>query len=180
MGGGEFYTLTVDEDGRVFSTLLGPAWGGDFNAVRKDLPLVLLSGEQDPNARPLLRASYEGLTLDGFKHVTFLQVPSFGHAHPQQSWFEKGIFALEKSKQRGIPATTTSTTTTTRPQVRRDELLQAKRLLMTARLQASRDRREEARAYLERVVKEYSNTPSAEPARRMLEDAGSATTRPKK
>src|SRR5947207_10755853 len=105
MGGGDFYTLRLDENRRMVPTLLGPGYGGDFASIRKDLGLVLLTGEDDPNARPLLRAGYEGLVLDGFERVTLIEIPQMGHAHQPPQWLEKAIVALDRSKPKPPPAT---------------------------------------------------------------------------
>jgi hypothetical protein len=56
---------------------------------------VLLTGDKDMNLDNA-KAIYEsGYTKEGFKFVTYLQVPDMGHNVPDAEWFEKAIVALD-------------------------------------------------------------------------------------
>jgi predicted esterase len=163
MGGGMFYDYYTDEKNHLAATLLPPARGGDFaGAVRKDLPIVLVTGVNDKLAHDLQRASYEGLTLDGFERVTLLEIPQMGHTHPPASWFEKAVVALDR------PAKPASRPATTRGLSGPAQAAQANRVLVTGKRQFSRKQVDSARSYFQRVIDEFPATPSATTAREML------------
>lgn len=79
------------------------AWPAGFVKPRKDLfklvttrsRHVLLTGDTDMNRQPT-HDTYEAFKADGFKYVTYLQVPEMGHGIPDAEWFEKGIAALDE------------------------------------------------------------------------------------
>jgi predicted esterase len=178
MGGGMFYDYCTDErTRRITATLLGPARGGDFaNSVRKDLPVVLLVGVNDKLARDLHRASYEGLTLDGFPRATLLEVPQMGHTHPPAPWFEKAVAALDRPhKLASKPSTQPGATT--RGLSATAQAAQANRLVATGKRQLSREQFESARSYFQRVIDDYPATPSAATARAMLDKLTDAAAR---
>jgi Esterase PHB depolymerase len=57
---------------------------------------VLLTGEHDMN-RDSTQAIYEkGFKLDGFKYVTYLEVPAMGHQLPPAEWFQKAVEAVDQ------------------------------------------------------------------------------------
>ena len=69
-----------DEHGLWEPTLDRRAWRGPIDAIKKDVRLVLMDGEGDPDAVPgAARATCEGLRLDGFERVNWLEVPKLGH-----------------------------------------------------------------------------------------------------
>jgi predicted esterase len=176
MGGGNFYDYYAEDNVHVTATLLGPPrGGGEFgNAVRKDLPIVLLAGVNDNNNRPFHRASYDAFLLDGFTRVTLLEVPRMGHTHPPAAWFEKAVVALEP-----LPRKATSWPTTTRPLTGPLQAAQANRVLVTGKRLLSREQPDAARSYFQRVVDEFPSTPAAASAREMLDKLpGRAATRP--
>lgn len=81
-------------------------WRATFNvplrrnleASRKNLRVVMLTGESDENRLQTLATYKSGYTKDNFEHVTYLEVPKMGHTLPDAEWFEKGILALEVKK----------------------------------------------------------------------------------
>jgi hypothetical protein len=56
---------------------------------------VLLTGDNDMNRAPT-HDTYGAFKADGFKYVTYIQVPGMGHGLPDGEWFEKGIDALDE------------------------------------------------------------------------------------
>ena len=56
---------------------------------------VLLTGETDGNRDQTLGVYRHGYAHDGFRHVTYLEVPGMGHASPPLPWFTKGLEALD-------------------------------------------------------------------------------------
>jgi hypothetical protein len=65
-----------------------------FEHARKSNRFVFLTGEKDFN-RQQTQGIFEQYRTDGFKHVTYLEVPGMGHAAPDAAWFDKGIVALD-------------------------------------------------------------------------------------
>jgi predicted esterase len=176
LNGEDFYGgMRKAEDGR-----LEPGadafmhWVGPLDPIKRDLRLVILTGEKDPINEPeISRANYESLVLDGFERVTFLQVPNGVHQHPSAAWFEKGINALDHT-ERATPPTTSPTAD---PDPLPGQVAQAHRLLSTAQANLDDDYRFDmdrkfkqnaARDYLQQIVSDYPTTPSAAPARELL------------
>ena len=58
---------------------------------------VLLSGDHDMFRKTeiLVQATYGRYKRDGFKHVTYLQIPGMRRRYPNAEWFGKGIAFLE-------------------------------------------------------------------------------------
>ena len=63
----------------------------------KERRFVLLTGDSDGN-RQQTQLYAEAMKKDGFRYVTYLQVPGMGHQAPDAEWFEKGIVALDEAK----------------------------------------------------------------------------------
>jgi hypothetical protein len=69
-----------------------------WDLVTKDRRHVFLTGDTDMN-RPQTELNFKAAKKDGFKHITYLQVPGMGHQAPDADWFEKGIVALDEGRQ---------------------------------------------------------------------------------
>jgi hypothetical protein len=69
----------------------------------KERRFVLLTGDDDGN-RQQTQLYAEAMKKDGFKYVTYLQVPGMGHQAPDAEWFEKGIVALDASRDEVVKA----------------------------------------------------------------------------
>jgi hypothetical protein len=54
----------------------------------------LLTGEHDIN-REETQAVAERYKKDGFKYVTYIEVPALDHRMPTAEWFDKGIAFLD-------------------------------------------------------------------------------------
>ena len=55
---------------------------------------VLITGQTD-HFREYMEKASQAMIRDGFRHVTYLEMPRVGHAAPNAAWFEKGIRALD-------------------------------------------------------------------------------------
>ena len=69
-----------------------------WDLVTKQRSHVYLTGDNDPN-RLQAELNYKAAMKDGYKHITYIQVPGMGHQPPDAEWFEKGIVALEEGGQ---------------------------------------------------------------------------------
>src|SRR4051794_8969088 len=69
-----------------------------WDLATKSRSHVFLTGDTDPN-REQTEAYYNAAKRDGFKHITYIQVPGMGHQSPNAEWFEKALVALEKGTQ---------------------------------------------------------------------------------
>ena len=66
--------------------------------AEKERRFALLTGDNDAD-HPQTEAYYNAMKKDGFKYVTYLQVPGMGHQQPNAEWFEKkGIVALDEPR----------------------------------------------------------------------------------
>jgi predicted esterase len=66
-----------------------------LNMTRQLSRHVLLTGEHDMNREPTQAMYEKGFKPDGFKHVTYLEVPDMGHQLPPAEWFEKALIAVD-------------------------------------------------------------------------------------
>jgi hypothetical protein len=57
---------------------------------------VLITGDNDMNREPTQAMFEKGFKVDGFKHVSYLQVPDMRHELPPAEWFDKALDALGK------------------------------------------------------------------------------------
>ena len=73
---------------------------------------VLLTGDDDAN-RLQTKLNYEAARRDGFKHVSYFQVPAMGHEPPDAEWFERGLVALDEPIDTGRNARRPQGKTTT-------------------------------------------------------------------
>jgi predicted esterase len=180
--GGYFYLSRQGADGRRDPTVEEelPHWKGPLEQIKKEVKLVIMKGGKDPWWTPQEgRSDYQALWLDGFRHVTYLEIPGQDHRPPDSSWFEKGVAALDHSQVLEPPLT--SPTKDAKPL--EGQQLQAKRLLMTAQYHLEvqppkrtkeieerirKSEREKARKYLQQVIDEFPTTPSATKARELM------------
>ncbi len=182
--GGYFYLSRVDETGRREPTAEPslPTWRGPLDQIKKNVKIVMMKGGRDADWTPQEgRSDYAALGLDGFVHVSYLEVPDLGHRPPDAAWFERGIVALEES----TPLTPPVIGPTKQPQPLPTQIAQAKRILMTAqyyleqkvnenlpenvKAKARRSSQDKARQYLKQVLDEYPTTPAAAKARTPLQ-----------
>jgi hypothetical protein len=179
--GGSFYRNRKREDGTWEPTVQPSeptAWNGPLDRLRKDLKLVIIKAERDATWTAAEgRADYESLLLDGFERVSFIEVPRLGHTHPNASWLEKGIVALE-SPPKKPPATAPTSARGALP----SQQAQARRILATGQrlLESKPPSPKSARPFFQRVLDEYPATPAAAQARELLIKHGAPATQPRK
>jgi len=187
--GGYFYHRHKTPNGRGEPTVEAPfpAWKGPLDQIKESVKLVIMKGGNDPEWTPQEgQSDYQGLWLDGFIHVSYLEVPKLGHMHPDASWFERGVAALDQSK----PLTPPIISPTKDPHPQPGQIAQAQRILATAQffLEAKvsywekqpskrgqdikdkirKSNRDKARKFLQQVLDDYPTTPAAAQARRLL------------
>jgi dienelactone hydrolase len=63
--------------------------------MKKERRFVLLTGDNDMNQKET-KLYAEAMKKDGFRYMTYIQVPGMGHQPPNAEWFEKGIVALDE------------------------------------------------------------------------------------
>ena len=85
---------------RNFAKPKGKLW----DLATRNRSHVFLTGDSDGN-REQTEAYYNAAKKDGFKHVTYIQVPGMGHSSPDAEWFEKAIVALEEGRRAAAGAT---------------------------------------------------------------------------
>ena len=76
---------------------LKPPPGKLAQVMKKERRFVLLTGDNDMN-RKETNLYADAMKKDGFKYVTYIQVPGMGHQPPDAEWFEKGIIALDEPR----------------------------------------------------------------------------------
>lgn len=184
--GGYFYHSRETGNGQREPTIEGssPSWKGPLDEIKKTARLVMTKAGNDTQWTAAEgRSDYQALSLDGFTHVTYLEVPGLGHAPPNAGWFEKGVAALDSVEPLTPPLVSPTTDSNPSP----GQIAQARRLLATARYylerepprgvdKAVQDRvrktyRESARTYLKRTLDEYPATPAGAQARELLSRA---------
>ncbi|HEX4795938.1 MAG TPA: prolyl oligopeptidase family serine peptidase [Humisphaera sp.] len=67
-----------------------------INRAKADSRIVILEGSKDPNLDDATDF-YHAYQKDGFKHITYLEVPGMGHMMPPREWFEKAVAALDET-----------------------------------------------------------------------------------
>jgi len=118
---------------------------------------------------------YGGMLEDGFKHVTYIEIPGLGHQVPNRAWFEKGLDLLEPTEpQEPVKAVAQKAAAEpVKAPVARAETPQpseADRLLSSAKLYASNKRYDGARTRLKKLVETYPDSPAAVEGRKMLKE----------
>jgi hypothetical protein len=91
--------------------------------------LAIMTGEKDSIFEAdISRMNFQGLVLDGFRHVSYFEIPRGGHNHPDDTWFERGLDALDHPPDLRPP----TTSPTREPHPGPGQIAQAARLLHTA------------------------------------------------
>jgi hypothetical protein len=67
-----------------------------LNQAKRDNRYVLLEGSDDIN-RANSKDVFAAFKKDGFKHITYLEVPGMSHQLPPAEWFDKAVDALDES-----------------------------------------------------------------------------------
>jgi predicted esterase len=174
INGEDFYNNShYDERGEMLPGVTEyPKWGGpySYDQLKREMRLAILTGEKDPVFESeISRKNFEALVLDGFRRVSYFEIPRGGHNHPDDMWFERGIDALDRPPDRTPP--TTKPTRDPHPQP--GQAAQAKRLLSTAQelLDGPNATWGAAGApkYLQQVIEDYPTTPSVALAKELLE-----------
>jgi hypothetical protein len=79
-----------------------------FADARDQVGFILITGQRDGNYTPMKTMFEKGFQADGFKHVSFYDVPGLGHQTPPGEFFEKAIDELDglpKEREKKLPAT---------------------------------------------------------------------------
>lgn len=146
---------------------------------------VLLTGDNDPN-REQTQVYARGFEQEGFKYVTYIQVPDMGHAMPDAQWFEKGIVALDAplaslrtedfapTGPSTRPAVAVAKPTSPPPAKTRPAAAPAEdesqRSLRVAKLYVKNRLYDQATDRLRQVAATYPNTPAAKEAEALLQE----------
>jgi hypothetical protein len=160
-----------------------PNWKGPLEKIKKKLKLVEMRGGADTEwIAQEGRVDCDGLILDGFERVTYLEVPSWTHQPPTQQWFERGITALEAA-----PKTPPITSPTKDANPQPSQIAQAQRLVASGRrfiedeshmseqtrkrmsVDWRKHQKAEATKYLQQAIDDYPTTPAAKQARELLD-----------
>ena len=173
MGGVMFYGVRATGPDTFESTVLAPDWTGDVDDLKKNLRLVIMTGQDDAAGRPPSRVSYQSLYLDAFERSYYFEIPHYGHMQPDATWFEKGLAALESAQPNKPP--TTAPTKSSRPDPA--QIAQARRYLATALLASQHRKTAEARKHAQTVIDDYPTTASAAQARELLKKLDAPTSR---
>ena len=159
---------------------------------------VLLTGDGDEN-RQQTQLYADAMKKDGFRHVTYIQVPGMGHTAPDAEWFEKGVIALDEAREpvaaaqpapraKPAPAPTpvpkptpppTASATGSRgspspaPAAEGDSPEDdPQRLMRLARLYVDNRMYKKAREKLNEIVKNHPTSPPAAEAKKLLAEIG--------
>ena len=82
-----------------------------FADARDHVGFILITGARDGNYTPMKTMFEKGFQADGFKHVSFYDVPGLGHQTPPGEFLEKAIDeldALPKEREKKLPAAATA------------------------------------------------------------------------
>jgi len=162
-------------------------WGPDyFKPGSKLLALatkrsrhVLLTGDGDMN-REQTKVIYAGMLEDGFKHVTYIEIPGLGHQVPNRAWFEKGLDLLEPTEPEEPVKVVAHKAAAQKPpaepakapvaRAETPEPTEADRLLSSAKLYASNKRYDGARTRLKKLIETYPDSPAAVEGKKLLKE----------
>jgi dienelactone hydrolase len=162
---------------------LKPPPGKLAQVMKKERRFVLLTGDNDMNRKETQLYS-EAMKKDGFRYMTYIQVPAMGHQPPDAEWFEKGIVALdaplnaaakgedvaeEKKPEEKAPVAAAATTKAPTAQAEGDE---ADKLMRLARLYIDNRLYKKAREKLNELIKDYPTSPHVAEAKKLLKDIG--------
>lgn len=146
---------------------------------------VLLTGDKDGN-REQTQAYFNAMKRDGFRYVTYIQVPGMGHQSPDGEWFEKGIVALDESREpiakvqqaaREKAVTAASARASRAPpgsaiEAKASPDEEADKLIRLARLYVSNRLYSKAREKLNQIVKDHPSSAPAAEAKKLLKEIG--------
>ena len=157
----------------------------------KERRFVLLTGDNDPN-RKQTDLNAQAMKKDGFRYVTYLQVPGMGHQPPDAEWFEKGIVALDaprdeiaNAQKQPQPATedkqpaqasppkaapASARASAAQAPAQGDE--EADKLMRLARLYLDNRLYTKAREKLNQIVKDHPDSAPATEAKKLLKEIG--------
>lgn len=93
IGCNPYRTLVYDGNG-LLPTKLQNLPRAALRAAATKNRFVFLTGSKDFN-RKQTQAVAQSYQKDGFRHVSYLEVPGMAHSAPNAEWFEKGIVALD-------------------------------------------------------------------------------------
>ena len=189
--------MGVGEDGRVryFQRHFERPSAKLLQLAMNERRHVLLTGDKDGN-REQTQAYAEAMKKDGFKYVTYLQVPGMGHQTPDAEWFEKGIAALDEGREAiakgeeqklrdkpkdkppakavqaasAAPPARRATPASDPEQLSPDE--EAAKLMRLAKLYINNRMYARAREKLNQIVKDHPKSPPAEEAKKLLKEIG--------
>ena len=94
----ELTAATNTQPGTYYRRNFNKPKGKLWDLATKGRSHVFLTGDTDGN-REQTEAYFKAAKKDGFKHVTYIQVPGMGHQPPDAEWFEKALVALEQGRQ---------------------------------------------------------------------------------
>jgi TolA-binding protein len=135
---------------------------------------VLLTGDGDMN-REQTHVYFDGFVKEGFKHITYVEIPKFGHQMPNKEWFAKGLALLEPIEEIAVEEPKAKTAKA-KPAVTRAAPVastpgsEADRLLSSAKVYVTNRRYEGARKRLKELVEKYPSTAAAEAGRKLLKE----------
>jgi hypothetical protein len=170
LNGENFYDGRWNESNQLEPGVMEHAhWYGNVEQLKKQLSIVLVTGTADTVCEPEITISNaRGLQLDGFSRTTLINIPGGRHLHPDATWFERAVSALEAKPK---PAPTTAPTS--QPSPGPDQIAQARRYVATAQALIDQENGKyfvgRAKRSLETVVRDYPTTPSAPLAKELLE-----------
>jgi pimeloyl-ACP methyl ester carboxylesterase len=166
MIGCDFYrNLPADEPHKYWARSFLPPPAKFLSLAKTQSRHVLLTGETDPN-RPQTKGNLAAMKSDGFKHLTYFEVPGMGHRPPDADWFDKALAALDEIPK-SAPAAKLATLPAEAPAAQ-DVPVEADKQLRAARLYLDHELYPQARERLRRLIAAYPRTPAAEEAKKLL------------
>ena len=154
-----------------------------FAIAAKERRHVLLTGDTDDN-REQTEAYFNAMKKDGFKYVTYFQVPGMGHQMPDAEWFEKGIVALDAGREafvkaesqpvaKAAPEAAKAAAAAPDPVAAADKPEdEPAKLMRMARLYINNRLYNKAREKLNQIVKDYPSSAPAVEAKKLLKEIG--------
>jgi len=149
---------------------------------------VLITGPLDGNHDPMLDFMNKGFLPDGFKYMTFVDIPGQGHSVPADpKWIDQAIDTLDAplkdlaqpmkaenvlaipEQKASTPASPVLAAPTSRPTVATDSESEAQRLYTMAENYENNNLHTQARERLEKIIKEYPATKAAARAKTLLD-----------
>lgn len=166
--GCDFYRdLPADEPGKFWIKSYLPPPAKFLSLAKSHSRHVLLTGETDPN-RPQTQGNFAALKADGFKHLTYLEVPGMGHRPPDADWFDKALAALDAIPKDTPPARLTTLPADLPPVG--NAAAEADKQLRAARLYVDHGLYPQARDRLRQIITVYPRTLAATAAQKLLQE----------